>query len=70
MNMTSAITVNGVSKSVISNETELTILNDISFDVLSGQSIAIVGTSGALKMSRYLRFYAVKGKILLKQNSY
>jgi putative ABC transport system ATP-binding protein len=38
-----------VSKSVISNETDLSILKDITFDVVAGETVAIVGTSGAGK---------------------
>lgn len=47
--MTVAIKVSSVGKSVMSNEAELTILKEITFEVMSGQSVAIVGTSGAGK---------------------
>jgi putative ABC transport system ATP-binding protein len=38
-----------VSKSVISNESELSILQDITFEVFAGETVAIIGTSGAGK---------------------
>lgn len=38
-----------VSKSVISNENELSILQDITFEVFAGETVAIIGTSGAGK---------------------
>ena len=43
------IQVNGLSKTVNTFEGELTILKDISFNVKSGDSVAIVGASGSGK---------------------
>ncbi|WP_354624144.1 ABC transporter ATP-binding protein [Psychromonas sp. MME2] len=45
----SIIKVSSLSKSVISNASELSILNDISFEVFANESVAIIGTSGAGK---------------------
>ena len=45
----SIIKVSSLSKSVISNAAELSILNDISFEVFANESVAIIGTSGAGK---------------------
>lgn len=45
----SIIKVSSLSKSVLSNATELSILNDISFEVAAHESVAIIGTSGAGK---------------------
>ncbi len=43
------ISVKSVKKTVSTNEEHLTIISDANFEVLAGQSIAIVGTSGAGK---------------------
>ncbi|UJX24312.1 ABC transporter ATP-binding protein [Pseudoalteromonas sp. CF6-2] len=43
------IQVKGLSKTVTTVEGDLTILNDISFNVKSGNSVAVVGTSGSGK---------------------
>ncbi|MEH6451744.1 MAG: ABC transporter ATP-binding protein [Psychromonas sp.] len=45
----SIIKATSVSKSVNSNQTELSILKDITFSVEPGQTVAIIGTSGAGK---------------------
>jgi putative ABC transport system ATP-binding protein len=43
------ISVKSVKKTVSTNEEHLTIISDANFEVLAGQSVAIVGTSGAGK---------------------
>ena len=45
----SIINVENVTKSVISNDNELSILKGISFNINEGESVAIMGTSGAGK---------------------
>ncbi|WP_022942564.1 ABC transporter ATP-binding protein [Psychromonas hadalis] len=45
----SIISVENVTKSVISNDSELSILKGISFTINAGESVAIMGTSGAGK---------------------
>ncbi|TEW43160.1 ABC transporter ATP-binding protein [Psychromonas algicola] len=45
----SIINVENITKSVISNENELSILKGISFNINEGESVAIMGTSGAGK---------------------
>ena len=45
----SIISVENITKSVISNENELSILKGISFNINEGESVAIMGTSGAGK---------------------
>ncbi|TEW53608.1 ABC transporter ATP-binding protein [Psychromonas sp. RZ22] len=45
----SIISVENVTKSVISNDNQLSILKGISFNIMEGESIAIMGTSGAGK---------------------
>ena len=45
----SIISVEKVTKSVISNDNELSILKGISFNINEGESVAIMGTSGAGK---------------------
>ena len=45
----SIISVENITKSVISNANELSILKGISFNINAGESVAIMGTSGAGK---------------------
>lgn len=45
----SIISVENITKSVISNDNELSILKGISFTINAGESVAIMGTSGAGK---------------------
>ena len=45
----SIISVENITKSVISNDNELSILKGISFNIKAGESVAIMGTSGAGK---------------------
>ena len=45
----SIIKVENITKSVISNDNELSILKGISFNINEGESVAIMGTSGAGK---------------------
>jgi len=45
----SIISVENITKSVISNNNELSILKGISFNINAGESVAIMGTSGAGK---------------------
>jgi len=45
----SIISVENITKSVISNDNELSILKGISFNINAGESVAIMGTSGAGK---------------------
>jgi len=45
----SIIKVENITKSVISNDTQLSILKGISFTINAGESVAIMGTSGAGK---------------------
>ncbi|MEG3754267.1 ABC transporter ATP-binding protein [Psychromonas arctica] len=45
----SIISVENITKSVISNDNELSILKGISFNINEGESVAIMGTSGAGK---------------------
>lgn len=45
----SIISVENITKSVISNNSELSILKGISFTINAGESVAIMGTSGAGK---------------------
>ena len=45
----SIIKVENITKSVISNDNELSILKGISFNINAGESVAIMGTSGAGK---------------------
>jgi len=45
----SIISVENITKSVISNDNQLSILKGISFNINAGESVAIMGTSGAGK---------------------